>query len=159
MALTLRKKLSPEQAAAYAGRIERERLDREREDLKAHVRTMREREQGLLDAQQGYENRFREEADRAAAIKDERELKRAEAALEFGRQQAATLRAAEQRRTNVQEALRRLSEQGEPDLSSPEAAIAAAERAMRVVGLRELLEQAETDVRRAEMAAGRHRRA
>jgi|SRR5579875_2913210 len=149
-------KLGKKRAAAYRERIERERESREAAEREAVVRAAREREQAILAARQRYEERIRAEALARTREHEERRRVMHEQALEADRQKMAKLRECEQRRANVLSAIQQLSG-GDPDLSSPEAALEAAERAARVLGLQQLLEKADAALRQAERAVGRHR--
>jgi hypothetical protein len=157
MKLKMRREPSPEETAAYLDRLHQEKVARELEEHKALVRAKRERDQALIDARQRYEDGIRGEQERATAAEEERRAKRREAELERDRQLIGRYKDCEQRLANVEAALRQLAAHGAPDLSSPEAAMAAAERAVRVLGLKQLLEQADADLRQAEHAIGRHR--
>lgn len=142
-----------EQIATEVQRQHDERLARER-DLT--YRNAARREQIWAEQQQAYEAQMLEQVNAEEARKAEEREAQHRAELARNQELQTELRRREERRSNIEEAIARLSDPN-PDLSSVAAAIRAAERAAQVTALRQLWDQVDADLVRAERAVGRHR--
>lgn len=159
--LGLRKELTPAEEARKQREIEeeyrRQHADRLEADRQLNVSNARRRQQIWEQQAQDAEDRRMAELAGETQERQDRAERQHQADVARNAELVAGMRRCEEECRNIARAIGELSDNA-PDLSSPAACIAAAERQAKVAALRELAEQADVRLLAAERLCGRHRR-